>query len=176
VTESKLRPAGARSNGQLVPASKRALISRQAKCPTLRGMSWVSHGRWREATSNAITRIPTVIPTRIPTVKPSRKPSTVHGVYSRESVMPGTTRVVGGRGRHLADPHGSSLRKVGSPTRPAAPNQSLHRSVADANGPGRSEMGARPARSPKTRAGPMEGAGGSGGSIARLFTWRADGC
>ena len=49
----------------------------------------------------------------IPTTKPSRNPSTVHGVYSRGSLIPGRGRhvvdstdwmVFGGRGRRLPNP------------------------------------------------------------------------
>jgi hypothetical protein len=72
------------SNGQLVLEGNRALSGRQAKCPALCGLSWIGYGRWRDATSNAITRIPTVIPT----MRPSRNPTTVHGVYSRGSHIP----------------------------------------------------------------------------------------
>ncbi len=70
-----------------------------------------------------------------PAISPSRNPNTVHGVYSRESVSSGRitdacpqpakgllirnlrsrNAKVGGRGRRLADPYGSSLRRLGAP-------------------------------------------------------------
>src|SRR6267143_1357786 len=76
----KLGLDGASSNGQVMPCRDGALSLGKVKCPVPGGLSRVDHGRWREATSSAISRMPTSTPTN----KPSTKPSTVHGVYSRK--------------------------------------------------------------------------------------------
>jgi hypothetical protein len=66
----------------------------------------------------------------IPTIKPSRNPSTVHGVYSRVSLIHGRDCAAanwlefGGRGRRLADPQGSSLPERGFPPGLPLPRQS----------------------------------------------------
>ncbi len=99
-----------------------------------------------------------------PTISPSRNPTTVHGVYSRESVYPDASPMralsrrrgylfatCGAATRMLAGAAGASRTRTGPacadsarPTRPAAPTLILHRGLASANGPGRSGVGAYP--------------------------------